>query len=306
MLLNSGLIREARSQSGENIYVIRLPELMASELAGLIAEALPELSRKDPAEAIDWLTTAAGDFPLGDVIAAQALVDAAIRNHGLSIQLIAELRMRPPEQKAIEPGTRMAGLTPGIGVFSTTMQENGVTLLEYEGHEELLEPAERQGGKRVAYTNLHPYLILSHLAGQAFELAGADTTPAPRLDPDLLLGVGSSPVVLRRPGGDPNVSSVPVHNISDDLSIICHKAGIVEAITLSLLRFFGREETPMRDQLIDLALEEAEPALLARLDIALRQTAQSADAPRAAWAATVRNDRLKSLLIKKLKAFIHD
>lgn len=304
-MLDSGLVRETRSESGENVLVIRLPELMASELAHLVAEELPGLAREDAADAAEWLVGAASNLPLGDVIAAQALIDAAIRNHGLSLALITELRKRAPTQTTIAPGTRTASWMRGVGVFNMTLQDGGAVLLEHRGQEHLATPEEGEEGEHVAFSDVHPYLILSHLAGHRFELVVAATTPAPRLDPDLLVGVGSTPLLLRRPGGDPDVGAVPMHEIGRDLSVVCNKAGVVEPITWSLVRFFGREDEPMRDQFIDFALDAAEPALLPRLDVALRQTAGSADIPRAAWAATVRASRIEPLLNEVLGSYVH-
>lgn len=304
-MIDEGLIREARSQSGENIYVIRLPELIASEIAGLVAAELIARSRTDPADAAEWVVGVASNLPLGDIIVAQAIIDAAIRNHGLSLQLIASLRARPPRQTTMAAGTRTAGWAPGLGIVNMTLQEGGGMLLEHNGRTQLAEPDEDEDDRHVAFVDIHPYLILSHLAGHGFEVIGADAFPVPRADPDLLVGVGSAGVLLRRPAGDPDVSAVPMHHVTDDLAVVCHKAGIVEPITWSLVRFFGREDQAMRDQFIDLALDAAEPSLLPRLDLALRQTANSADKPRAAWANAIRNDRLKPLLEESLGAYLH-
>ncbi len=104
---------------------------------------------------------------------------------------------------------------------------------------------------------------------------------------------------------DVRIGGVPMHDIASDLSVVCHKAGIVEPITWSLVRFFGREDEAMRDQFIDFALDAAEPALLPRLDIALRQIAGSADKPRAAWASSVRAGRIAPLLTEFMGAYVH-
>lgn len=304
-MIAAGLIREARSQSGDNVYVIRLPELMASELAQLLSEELPALVRADPGEAAAWLAGAAGNLPLGDVIAAQAVIDAALRNHGLDLQLISALRARPPARKAVTPGTRTATWIRGLGIVDMTHNDDGSLVLAQGGQAHVIKPDEDDLDGPIAFDDFHPFLILSHLAGHAFEVVGAHATPAPRADPDLLVGVGSVPMVLRRPGGDPDISAVPAHDIGNDLSVVCHRAGIVEPITWSLVRFFGREPEAMRNQFIDFALDAAEPALLPRLDIALRQTSESADAERAAWAREIRESRLRPLLEQALKAYLH-
>ena len=73
----------------------------------------------------------------------------------------------------------------GVGVFNMTLQEGGAVLLERDGEEHLAEPDEGEDGAHVAFSDFRPYLILSHLAGHRFEVVGAQTTPAPRVDPDL-------------------------------------------------------------------------------------------------------------------------
>ncbi|AIQ88709.1 hypothetical protein [Methylobacterium oryzae] len=304
-MIAAGLIREARSQSGENVYVIRLPELVASELAQLLSDELPALARADPSEAAAWLAGAASNLPLGDVIAAQAVIDAALRNHRLDLQLISALRARPPAQITVPPGSRATALIHGLGIVDMTHNHDGSVLMEQGGQAHVIEPDEDDRDAPVAFDDFHPYLILSHLAGHALEEAGAQTAPAPRADPDLLVAVGSVPIILRRPGGDPDISAVPVHDIGSDLSVVCHRAGIVEPITWSLVRFFGRESEAMRDQFIDFALNAAKPALLPRLDIALRKISESADTNRAAWAQQVRNNRLRPFLDQVLRDYVH-
>jgi hypothetical protein len=50
------------------------------------------------------------------------------------------------------------------------------------------------------------------------------------------------------------------------------------------VRFVGPKSQAIRNQFLEHAPEHPDEALLARLDIALRQTANSADKARAAWA----------------------
>ncbi|AMS29679.1 MAG TPA: hypothetical protein DIU09_03895 [Hyphomonadaceae bacterium] len=304
-MLDSGLIRETRSESGENVFVIRLPELMASELAQLLAEELPNFTRDDAGSAATWLAETASNLPLGDVIAAQAIIDATLRGGWLSLQLITELLKRAPTQTTFSSGTRTAGWMPGVGIFNMTFKGEGAILLEHQGQEHLVRLDESDEGEHVAISDLEPYLILSHLAGHRLELMSTDTTPAYRLDPVLLVRVGSTPLTVRRPGGCPEVSAVPVHEISGELSVVCHKAGVVESVTWSLVRFFGREDETERDQFINFALDGAEPALLPRLDIALQHIAGSADKARAAWAASIRVKRIQPLLNQILEAYVH-
>lgn len=299
-----GLVREARSQSGDSIYVVRLPELVASELSGLIATDLIRRTQNSPSEAAGWLADVASSLPLGDVVAATALFEAAIANRGLNIEVVAELRKRPPQRKTLAPGALVATFIDGVGIVNMTVREDGDLEVEHNGEEWVVEA--ENGEANVTFSDVHPYQILSHLAGHAIQVLGTPYDPTPRLDPDLLIGVGGTPTVLRQPNSDPKMGGMLVHHIGADLSIVCHKAGIVEPITWSLVRFLGREDATMRDQFIDAALDSPPPALLARIEIALRQTAKTADRERAVWAESLRRDRLRPMLEKSLASFLHN
>lgn len=300
-----GLVREARSHSGDNIYVVRIPELMASELAALVADQLASLSTGDPVTAAEFLVTAANSLPLGDIIVAEAIGSTAIKARGLNFWIIAELRKRPPRHEPFSPGTRGAGYVPGVGHVEFVFGEDGKVTAQSDGHVIQLSGDDTAGGDQQAIVDIHPYLILAHLAGHPLLVRPKDTNQEVRADPDLLIGVGSTPIILRRPYTDPEVGSVTAHDIGGDMTIVCHAAGVVEAITWSLVRFFGREDEAMCDQFLDEALAQPHPALLARLDIALRQTAGYADKARAGWAQHVRRHRLTPLLDAHVKGFRH-
>jgi hypothetical protein len=294
-MISAGLIRESRSASGENILVMRVPELMATEVAVLMADEVRQLSKIDSEEAAAWLAGAAGNLPLGDIIAADALVN--IIQQGTDLGIIAKLRMHPPKFDRISPGTKVAMYVPNAGIINIVVEKDGKIFAESSGGRiELSDDDVAEFGPS-AISDIHPYLILAHLAGHPMAVANPNpgSNQELRLDPDLLTGVGSCPVILRRPGGDPDLASVPSHELHDELSIVCHAAGVVEPITWSFVRFFGREDLQMRDQFLDWALEEPNLPLVARMDIALRQTASSSEKKRAKWATAARA-RLKPLL----------
>lgn len=304
-MTEKGLIREARSHAGDNIYVVRIPELMASELAKLVTARVGKLSKEDPKVAAEWLTTVANSLPLGDVIAAEAIIDAALQGNGMDLRVISELRMRPPRREPFHAGTRASVYMPGFGPVELEFNEQGKVFVLLEGQRIELSDEDCVGEAQMGIVDVHPYLILAHLAGHQLAVRPPGQADVGRLDPDLLAGVGAVPVTLRRPTGDPEIGAVLTHEIGADLSIVCHKAGVVEPITWSLVRFFGREDEAIRDQFLDYALEDPKPALLARMDIALRQTAGSADTARAAWAQRVRDGRLAPLINVHLRGFTH-
>lgn len=305
-MLDGGLIREAKSESGDSIYVVRIPELLASEAAKLVAEELSPMARADPAEAAEWLAGAASNLPFGDVVAAQGLVDAAIRDRGMDLRVITTMLERPPRREALPVGARAVARMEGVGVFNMTFEAGGAVTLERGGRSELAggEPGEPE--EHMTYVDFHPWLVLSHLAGHPFALGVGDLQTAPRVDPTILVTVGACPIVLRRPGGDPDVNSVPAHDLSDGSSILCHRAGIVEPITWALFRYLSRETEADAAELIDEVVRRSDPALLARVDVALRELSRSADRAKAVWAEQVRGSAIGPALSAGLaSAFVH-
>jgi hypothetical protein len=82
--------------------------------------------------------------------------------------------------------------------------------------------------------------ILSHVAAYPLTLVD-EQGRLERVDPAILLEVGACPIVLRRPGNDVEMNGLLLHDLPDHSSIVCHESGIVEPITLSILRFLGSE-----------------------------------------------------------------
>ncbi|MGY3585698.1 hypothetical protein ACVIGB_005247 [Bradyrhizobium sp. USDA 4341] len=130
----------------------------------------------------------------------------------------------------------------------------------------------------------HAWLILSHLCGQRIGIVrGSDME---RIDLALLSEVGGCPHALRRPDVGFEARGIFTHQIAGYGEVVCNRAGIVEPITFSLFRRVS-EEGPELEGWIRTAVEGAFLALLARLDIALRETAKLVDDVRRPWAERV-------------------
>lgn len=293
-LVNQGFLRPFQPQSGEALLVVRLAELLASEIADILGKQLANMVQKGTEDAADWIAGAASNLPLGDVIAAQAICDAAKRHGGVPFKLIEALLGAPPKCQAIGPGTRGKIHLPDVGTFGVTFKGSGFLAVEIDGQEHIieLEQGEEQG---VTYENYHTWLILSHLAGVPFSVGDDQDDRSTRIDPVLLREVGTFAAVLRHPGGDPNIVSVLTHEVPEVGSIVCHHAGIVEAITWSMFRYLSAEGPCANDWVHDAVNRRSLP-LLARIDIALRLIASTANQEMSTWAVKLLEDVVRPAL----------
>jgi hypothetical protein len=287
-LIESGYLRSILHESGRPILVIRLPELLASEAANLLATEILEHTNKDAEEAADWLSGAAMNLPLGGIIASQAIIDAAKLHGDLSFNLIRALIKAPPRQEAIPPGTKVSMHWPDVGIMDMTFLKNGAIEVNTGGQSHLIrqEPGEEV---HTVHGNFHSWLILSHLVSRPFELDVKGRSEPARIDPAILLEVGTCTIPLHRPGGDPNIRSLLTHEIPEEGSIVCHKEGIVEQITLSILRFLSSEGENAEEWIEEAVGRESLP-LISRIDIALRQLSGSAITEKAEFASRMLED----------------
>ncbi|WP_343674912.1 hypothetical protein [Paraburkholderia heleia] len=289
-LIDSGFLRAAVHGSGEPVVYIRMPELLASELAKLLADDLIPLIRENPIHAAAWLSGAASNLPIGDVIAAQAVYDAVKRPGGISFAFIAALLETPPKRTQLPAGTQFAMNMPGVGMIDLTLQGNGIAIVELEGEVHTLEVDDDGIAEVTSYENLYPWLILSHLAGQSFVMDKSGTQE--RVDPLILIQVGSAEIPLRKPGGTTEMDAMPTHDIPSVGSIVCHEAGVVEPITYSIFRFLARESAADADAWVNVAVSMDSMPLLSRVHIALLELSRSADVRTASWARATLDEKV--------------
>jgi len=292
-LIQRGFLRPVLHESGEAVLVVRVPELVASEAADLLAIEIPAQAKNGAKAAAHWLSSKASSVPLGDVVGAQALIDAAHRHGSLSLALIKGLITSPPEKKIMSPGTKAALYFPGAGTIDMTFQEGGSILLQAHGqrHKIQSDPDDEQ---HVAYGNVHSYLILSHLASRPFAIE-QDGEIGARVDPAILTEVGSCPVVLRTAENPPEIGGGILTHELPDAEVICEKSGIVEPITLSIFWFLGAADQ-LASEWLDDAIERNSYPLLSRLHIALGELASSADEKKAGFARRALDDLVKPAL----------
>jgi len=288
-LIDRGFLKPSMHASGAPVLFIRLPELVASELAYLLADELVALVRADPQHAATWIAGAASNLPIGDMIAAQAIFDAVHRPGSLSFELFTALLETPPERDPVSPGTRVATHFPGVGLVELVFKEDGTAAVDINGQLHTIDLGDDCLSD--TYTNIYQWLILSHLA--ALPIAIETTEELQRVDPRILLRVGTANIVLRKPGGDHEMRAAPTHDLPGIGSMVCHKAGIIEPITLSIFRYLTREGIEANDW-IDAAIEAKSMPLLGRIHIALLQLSTSADDKLAAWAKDTLSAKVSS------------
>ncbi len=289
-LIEDGLLKPILHDSGEPILLVRMPELAASEVAHVLSKQLKKRADLEDFERAKWLCDVAAAIPFGDIVAAQAIIDNALNGNGLSIGMVERLLDGKVEIRNFEEGAEMAMDMPGIGVVQAKYCSDGLIVNDGRGGEHILRlnPGDGSDG---AFSDINAWLILSHLGAirmGAFEVGNEDEML--RVDPAILLEVGSCITVLRRPPVDPNMNGIHTHDFPGQISIVCHHEGVVEVITNSILQYLGSERS---EDWIDLALSRDSMPLLARIDIALRQLATTSDAELSSFAQDMLDRKIR-------------
>lgn len=278
-LVTNGVLKPGVDGSGEATLYIRLPEVLASELSRLLAKELPKRTEKSSPKAAAWLAKTVAALPLGDIIAAQAVFEAATTGV-LSLSFINALVNAPPRNVKIDPGVYGMN-TPGRGFRTLHFREDGCLLWTENGEEYVVQPEAGEGpGSFIA--DMSSWLILSHLALRPFEMRTPDGNGRERVDPLLLLEIGTCPHVLRGPQNDPEQNAVLVHDVPGHGSIVCHKFGVVEPVTLAIVRLLGSNWVDAGDW-INVAIGLGSFPLTMRVYTALQHVASISPA-KAQWA----------------------
>ena len=186
----TGLLRELIGDRRERLCR-SLAGIAGQRTAKLVADDLLACERAEPEKAVDLLVKASRSMPLGDVVAAQAIVDAVVRNNGLDLRIMTSLLDTPPATRnALRPGTR-THVRAGRGLRRSTLQENGGALIAFRGKEDSV-PGE-EGVEHVTYVDMAPWLILSHFAGRRIGLVVDGKLSDQRVDPFILMNLAAVP-----------------------------------------------------------------------------------------------------------------
>lgn len=287
-LLKQGYLTPSITEMNIPILTVGLPELLASEIARHLAVELGEMVEDDPIEAAGWLAGAASNLLFGDIVAAQAILDLGSGNGRIPLALYDALADMTPARETTHAGQHLSTWVKGVGPVDIRPREDGTMILTMNGEDQIVES---DADLSETFENIHAWLILSQLASRRFavEVGGGQH----RLDAEALLLVGTADFVLRQPRNDLLMDSLPVHDFDDGGQFVCHKAGVVEPVTQSILKFLSTEDREALDVFVSTAMEVNSFYLTARLYIALRMLTQSTDADLAAWARRMLNDTIR-------------
>lgn len=284
-LEGEGWIRPVFLDTGEAIYVLSSPEMVASEIAFVIGDTLCD-KQKELDGGSAWLLKIANAIPIGDLIAAQGVLDQAKKENRISMELIGTLLAHEPTSEQISIGTHFGFSFPDGTFIEGQVKDEGVVVTNKNGIEKTIK-IDLDAEPLQQIQNMDAWLILSHVASVAFEVVELETgNVLGRGEPDLLLKLGSCPFVLRRPSGDHDLDQVTCHELPGGQMCACEKQGIVEMVTQSIFLYLVREGRKS-ESWIDEAIARDSVPLLSRLSLALRVASGSADRELAEFAETM-------------------
>lgn len=295
-LMKHGFIRPGMHDEIGATILVRLPELLASEMAYALADEVAKRVKLDLDETAAWLSGAASNLPLGEVVVAQAMIDAAKRPTGVPVGLITAMVDTPPEREVLDAGGRYMMMMPNGVMVDFAFQPDGKASVDINGvqHEIDLE-----GEEQVTYKNFYPWLILSHVASTPFEVQ--DEHGSVRKDPLLLLQIGTSPVPLRGNRGAESFRILPTVDMAGGVSIVHANAGVIEPITLGIFNYLCAD-VDQADSWISTATDSGSIALLARVHTALEVLSALETHARSEWAQA----QLRTTVHPKLQELLAD
>ncbi|MDU8600015.1 type I restriction endonuclease [Pseudomonas syringae] len=276
-LINRGFIREFRHSTGAQMLYVRLPELVASELALLVADALLGVDANQPETYLDKIDFYASLLPMGDLIVAQAIIDGASKKPGL-IGDIAHIILKSPIEQTPVRGVKQAMLMPNGKYGTLTISEDGLLTVTCEGRTQRLDGID-PSKVCFTYSRLYCWIVLAQVASHLVQTHEEDV-------PELnlaLLEVCKAPVPLRKPNLDYASLGIQTLETPTGVSLMLPDQGFLDSATYSLLIMFSKEST-QSDSLIEAALDSGCVHLLNRLTTALHELTHTTDTGTAQWA----------------------
>lgn len=293
-LVADGVLKPRLHVTGVPVFSVRLPELLASELALRLADELTKRYAQSANDAASWLTETASKLPLGDLIGAQAIWDALNGDSPIRPDLLNAFLKVPPRLEPMVPGGVYSVGLPGGTSATIEPRSDGSVLLTADGEQSVLHPEKGEDlGEMIA--DMGAWLLMSHLVSTPVRFQDSDGSVL-RADPWFLLELATCGQILRGPQNDPKDNLLLVHNVPGHGSVLCHKAGIVEPVTLAIYNLLASDWSGKTEWLQD-ALSRQSFALLMRLFSAVSELG-SGNTAESAWARTILKTAIKPALDK--------
>ncbi|RMU19814.1 hypothetical protein ALP33_02489 [Pseudomonas amygdali pv. lachrymans] len=200
-----------------HIFRIGFCEILVSELATVIAERLNNLLKSGAESPVEWLMSVAEMLPMGEIIAARAIV-TTLQSGVDPIPLCTELLAQKPIHGVSSPKTRFAIKTVDLPLND---EDNNVELDDVSS----------------AYysDNVLPWITLSHVLA-AYPLSTEEAGFFLQLH--ILMEMAKSEVTLRRPGTTAASSELLSQVMNDGTFVPGWNAGIIEPVTYAIFKTF--------------------------------------------------------------------
>ena len=276
-LREAGHIRLVTGPNGRVFAAPTLPELLAAAGGFVSARIADDLGRtKGLDAAYESLLATSESFPFGDVVGASALRQVSRDNPGLFSDLLLRLLGDEPREDVLTEGRTVETYFPDVG---------SVRLHFGEG---TYEPV---------MDNVHPWLMLSHLAKHRL----ADSAGNRDIQLRILATIGSFPRILRRPDSYHfrDMRPYEAHDIPGMGSVLCHSNGLIEPITVAMHCCFMSMPSEML-RLVEFAVSQKALTLAYRLHIAASFLDGLADDSVAETAEST-SERLQSVIGEHLR-----
>ena len=285
-LIESGWLRQYRSNSGDDLLVPTSPELFLCELAGELASWFRDRLKIDQIKALNELMAKVGRGPFGELLGASVIFELAKTTAGLSLALVAALLQSPPTHEEMRQGRfikRINNIDVGFQVYP-------------DGTMHMVNASGDQIGKvyqidefPALIGDYTPWMVLSYLARFPLETVLDDEQV--RLDHMILLEVGQHPHPLLSPAEESQgFDSFDLNG----MELVHIDNGIIEPVTASMYNLFLDENEDL-DLWFEAAVETNSVPLLHRVLVALQSIAASG-LSEGAWA----DDKLRNMIAPAL------
>ncbi|MBS1954932.1 MAG: hypothetical protein JST89_12140 [Cyanobacteria bacterium SZAS-4] len=265
-LVQQGYLRGLEPINGEEIFVVSIPELLASELSLMFAQRMIEMEDDEIAHAMSALATC---LPFGDIVGAYALLDFISEQNEVPIDVIWKLLEMKPEREVVSPGRRVSGVFDGK-MRSLTFHENNEVDVFVNGERRRITIPEAP-----STTSTGGWLILSQFSGLRMGAISEDGNYRYKLSEELMLTTATCPFPLVRP--NMHLTKFQIHEDQETgESYMCHAVGILEPVTAWILNLLFYADDNAESWLQEAAGTKSQP-LLWRIAIALRELRDNAD-----------------------------